>query len=186
MNVSRPLLRPEILWLLAAAAVLLLGLSWASWTVFAKYRQAADWLAETEPRHARMAGLLHSQPALAQANEQLQANLRAYVYPAEEEPSHTANTALQRVRELATRHGLRVSSSQTSAPRDEDGFDRIGLNLRIEGAWPALVALLGDLVKLQPGIYYSTIQLGTQGRTQADDSTGFVQLDLFVLKERQP
>ena len=186
MTASRFAQRPELLWLLAAAAVLLCGLSWASWTVFAKYRQAASWLAETEPRHARMAGLLHSQPELAAASAQIQANLRAYVYPAEDEPSHTANTALQRVRELAARHDLRVSSSQTSAPREENGFDRIGLNLRIEGTWPGVLALLGDLATLQPAIYYNSLQLGSRGRGASDDDTGFVQLDLYLLKERQP
>lgn len=178
--------RPELLWLLAAAALLLLLAGWAGGTLLLKHQQAATRLAEIEPRHARLSGLMGSQDLLAGAAAQLQANLADYVYPADQDPSHTANQALQRVRELATRHGLRVASSQTAAPRDEDGFDRIGLNLRIEGGWPAITALLADLAAQRPAIFYTALQLGQQQGGRAEDGSSFVQLDLYVLKERQP
>ena len=142
---ARP--RPEALWLLIAGALLLALLAWASWTVVAKYRQASAVLAEIEPRHARLAGLLQNQELLAQTDSALQANLIEHVGTAEEDPGQTGNAALQRVRELAAARELRVTSSQTAAPREDNGFDRIGLSLRVEGDWPALVALLRELAQ---------------------------------------
>lgn len=192
MTPARTPPRPELLWLLAAGALLLAVAGWAGWAVVTKYRQATSQLAEIEPRHARLAGLLHSQDVLSQAATRLQANLADYVHPAAADPSQLGNTALQRVRELATRHGLRIASSQTSAPRDEDGFERIGLNLRIEGDWPGIAALLSDLAAQRPAIYYASLQMGQQqgNRRRAGQDTLvdeiFVQLDLYVLKERQP
>ena len=182
---ARP--RPEALWLLIAGALLLALLAWASWTVVAKYRQAGAVLAEIEPRHARLAGLLQNQELLAQTDSALQANLIEHVGTAEEDPGQTGNAALQRVRELAGGRGLRVASSQTTAPRDDNGFDRIGLSLRVEGDWPALVALLRELAQQRPALYIHSVQLGIQGfGHQGAPQTLFGNLELDVLKERRP
>lgn len=187
MNASLNRQRPEFLWLLLAGALLLLALGWASWTVVVKHRQASGLLADIEPRHARLAGMLQNKELLAQAESALQANFSEYVSPAEEDPGQIANAALQRVRELASARGLRVSSSQTAAPRDEKGFDRIGLSLRIEGDWPALAALLAELARQRPAIYTNTLQLGVQrGAFGGDPPILFAQLDLYVLKGHAP
>ena len=179
--------RPEVLWLLLAGGVLLAALAWAGWTVVAKYRQASATIAEIDPRHARMAGMLQNKELFAQSQSALQASLAEFVYPAEEDPSQTGNGALQRVRELATARGLRVTSSQAATPREDKGFDRIGLNLRVEGDWPQLVALLRELAQLRPAVYTSTLQLGVQhGGAQGGPQTVFGNLDLYVLKERRP
>ena len=186
MKLARPQ-RPETLWLAAAGGVLLLCLLWASWTVVAKYRQAAAQLAEIAPRHARVAGMLQNKELFAQSQSALQASLAEFVYPTADDASQTGNAALQRVRELASTRGLRVSSSQTAAPRDEKGFDRIGLSLRIEGDWPALAALLAELARQRPAIYINTLQLGVQRSAfGGDPQVVFAQLDLYVLKERAP
>ncbi len=179
--------RPETLWLLAGGVLLLLVLVWAASTTLLKYRQAAARLDEIEPRHARLAGLLQSSDRFAQADTVIQANLAEFVYPADGDASQTANAALQRVRELASARGLRVSSSQTAAPRDESGFDRIGLNLRVEGDWPQLVELLRELPQQRPVIYYTALQIGTQqgGRQPDAPQPVFGQFDLYVLKERK-
>ena len=187
MNASSNRQRPEVLWLLLAGALLLLALGWASWTVVVKYRQASGLLADIEPRHARLAGMLQNRELLAQADSALQANLAEYVSPAEEDPGQIANAALQRVRELASARGLRVTSSQTAAPREDNGFDRIGLSLRVEGDWPELVGLLGELPRQRPAVYAATVQLGVQGfGGQGAPQTLFGNLELFVLKERRP
>ncbi|MFT3778206.1 MAG: type II secretion system protein GspM [Ottowia sp.] len=181
--------RPETLWLLAGGALLLLALAWASWTVVSKYLQASARLAELEPRHARLAGLLQGSERFVQAEGAVQANLAQFVYPAEGDPSQTGNAALQRVRELAAARGLRVSSSQAAAPREDQGFDRIGLNLRVEGEWPQLVELLRELPQQRPIIHYAAMQIGVQqsGRQQPGaPQPVFGQFDLYVLKERKP
>ena len=180
--------RPEVLWLLMAGAALLAALAWAGWTVVAKYRQASATIAEIDPRQARMAGMLQNKELFAQSEQALTANLAEFVYPTADDASQTGNDALQRVRELASTRGLRVSSSQTAAPRDESGFDRIGLNLRVEGDWPQLVELLRELPQQRPVIYYNALQIGAQqgGRMQEGPPPVFGQFDLYVLKERKP
>ena len=96
-----------------------------------------------------------------------------------------AAALLQKVRDLATARGLRVASSQSAAPRDEKGFDRIGLSLRVEGDWEQLVALLRELAQQRPAIFTNTLQLGAQLRGLRDQPQSmFGQLDLYVLKER--
>ena len=186
MKLAR-LQRPETLWLAAAGGVLLLCLLWASWTVVAKYRQAAAQLAEIAPRHARVAGMLQNKELFAQSQSALQASLAEFVYPAADDASQTGNAALQRVRELASARGLRVTSSQTAAPREDNGFDRIGLSLRVEGDWPDLVALLRELPRQRPALYTTTVQLGVQGfSAQGTPQTMFGNLELYALKERRP
>ena len=183
-NTAR-LQRPEALWLLVAGCLLLAVLAWASWTVVAKYRQASTQLAEIGPRHARLAGMLQNKELFAQSGSALKANLAQFVYPAEGDASQTGNAALQKVRDLASARGLRVASSQSAAPRDEKGFDRIGLTLRVEGDWDDLVALLRELAQQRPVIFTNTLQLGVYQRGLRDQPQSlFGQLDLYVLKER--
>ena len=180
--------RPEPRWLaLGALAVLLLALAAAALWVAGVHQRAAARLAELEPRHARLAGLLQSGERLTQSQQALQANLAQFVHPPETDAAQLGNTVLQRVRELATARGLRVTSSQAATPREDKGFDRIGLNLRVEGDWPQLVALLRELAQLRPAVYTSTLQLGVQhGGAQGGPQTVFGNLDLYVLKERRP
>ena len=179
--------RPETLWLLAGGALLRLALAWAAWTVVSKYSQAAARLADIEPRHARLAGLLRGGDRFAETDDALKANLAQFAYPADSDASQTGNAALQRVRDLATARGLRVASSQAAAPREDQGFDRIGINLRVEGEWQQLVELLRELPQQRPAIHYTTLQIGTQqgGRRQDGPQPVFGQFDLYVLKERK-
>ncbi|MFV0680478.1 type II secretion system protein GspM [Ottowia sp.] len=178
--------RPEVLWIGLVAAALLVAAVWAGGFAWAKYQQARERLADIEPRHARLAGLLQNQELLTQAESAVKTNLTEYVYAATEDANQTGNTALQQVRDMATKHGLRVTSSQVTPPREEQGFDRIGLNLRVEGEWPQLVALLGDLARQRPLVQYGNLQIGSvySGAQTGQKVFGF--FDLYVLKERRP
>ena len=131
--------------------------------------------------------MLQDKELFAQSGRELTANLAQFVYPAADDSSQTGNSALQRVRDLASTRGLRVASSQSAAPRDEKGFDRIDLALRVEGSWPDLVATLRDLAQQRPAIFINTLQLGVQRHeVQGMPQVMFGQLDLYVLKERAP
>ena len=83
-----------------------------------------------------------------------------------------------------------VVDPETAAPRedkDQPGFGRIGVSLRVEGDWPQLQGLLRALPAERPAIYSDTMQLLSQG-TQAGRASAMIQaqLELFVLQERQP
>ena len=185
MNVER-LKRPDALWLLAAGCVLLVAFAWASWTVVAKYRQASSQLAEIGPRHARLAGMLQNKELFTESGSALKANLAQFVYPVADDASQTGNAALQKVRDLASARGLRVASSQAAAAREEQGFDRIGLNLRVDGEWPQLVAFLRDLAEQKPLLHQTSLQLGSSFRGPRAGESVFAILELYVLKERKP
>lgn len=186
MNTSRAP-RPELLWLLAAGALLLALLAWSSWFVVSRHQQAAAQLAAIDPSYARLTGLIQHKDEFAQMSQAVQANLQQFVYPAGQDAGQVGNNALQRVRELATARDLRISSSQAAAPRDEHGFDRIGLVLRIEGQWPQLVGFLRELVQQRPAIYTTNMQLAVQfGGMPGTSPVVLAQLDLYVLQERRP
>ncbi|MDO5624435.1 MAG: type II secretion system protein GspM [Pseudomonadota bacterium] len=179
-------LRPEQLWLAAAALILAVLMAMGMGYVLRKHQWATDTLQSAEPRVARLNGLLQNEELLAQAQSALNANLNEFVYPADRDPGEIGNAALQRVREMAAGRGLRVASSQaTLTPRDEQGFDRIGLDLRIEGDWNAVFALLRDLADARPALYLGLAQFTAQGTgEQGRPQTIAAQLGLFVLRQR--
>ena len=85
---------------------------------------------------------------------------------------------------------IKWAAQAPGAPRedkDQPGFGRIGVSLRVEGDWPQLQGLLRALPAERPAIYSDTMQLLSQG-TQAGRASAMIQaqLELFVLQERQP
>lgn len=190
MSTARGIRNPEKLWFVLGAAVLLLCLGAFVWWALGVHQRAADRLAEIEPRHARLAGMLQDKERFSQAQQALQANLAMYVYPPDADASQVGNNVLQRVRELAGAQGLRVTSSQTTAARedkDHPGFERVGISLRLEGDWNQFQRLWPALADQRPAVYGETVQLQAQGaRSRELPGNIQVQLNLFVLKERQP
>ncbi len=178
--------RPERLWLLGGALAALALLIWVTVVVVSAHQAASSRLAEIEPRYARVAGLLQNSERLTQADQAVKSNLAEFAYPAEGEAGQVGNQALQRVRDIATTHGLRVASSQVAASREDKGFDRLGLSMRVEGDWAQLQGMLIDLARLRPVVYSESIQIGAQGGPVPGrklDVAG--QFDLYVLKERR-
>ena len=182
--------RPDQLWLVLVAAALLGALVLGALWVAGVHARASSRLAEIEPRHARLAGLLQDNEQIALADQALQTNLALYLHPSEADAVQIGNSVLQRVRELATAQELRVTSSQVTAPtadRDNPGFERVGLSVRVEGDWARLQGLLRALPRERPVIYSHTIQLQAHGGRMVEQAqTIQAQLDLFVLKERKP
>jgi general secretion pathway protein M len=177
--------RPEQLWLLAGALLLLVLLMLAVVKVVALHRAAASRLAEIEPRYARVAGLLQNSERLTAADKAVQASLTDFLAPAKGDAGQLGNLTLQRVRDAASARGLRVSSSQVAAPREEQGFERIGLSLRVEGDWEQMQALLTELARQRPAIYSQTVQISAQGGGMAGRKATVVgQFEFYVLKER--
>lgn len=175
--------RPERLWLLLWGALLLAALAIAASYVWGKHRWAVERLADIEPRYARLAGLRDAGPQIDELERALAGNLTQFAYPAEGDAAQVGNAALQRVRELAAAAQLRVSSSQVLAPRDADGFQRIGLNLTVEGDWSQTLQFLQALARQRPMIHSDRIQLVRRG-SPAPEAPQVIAgtLGLYVLK----
>jgi len=182
---TRKSLRPEHIWLLAAAALLAVLLIAGISFVAAKHHWAASTMEQLEPRYARLAGLRAGGERLQATEKELSANLSRLAYGPEGDPAQAGNEALQRLRTAIASHGLQVSSSQVLPAREDGGFLRIGLNLRVEGDLAVLRDLLRDMAAQQtPVIFSESVQLASQpSRTQQQSVTA--QLNLFVLKVAQ-
>ncbi|WP_157667785.1 type II secretion system protein GspM [Comamonas serinivorans] len=165
MNPRKP--RPEWLWLLLFAAVLAaIVLGGAGW-LLQKHAWAQDRLKDVNPRYAMMTGLIQDKDKLAALQQDLAGNYARYVHPATAEAGQAGNEALQRVRELASDNKLGVVSSQVMPARDDNGLERIGLNLRVEGDYDAMTRFLQALGRVEPVIYSDTLQLTAQGQRAA-------------------
>lgn len=177
--------RAEHWWLaLLVAALLVLALAGAAYVV-RKHQWAKRTVADATPRVARLSGLAQGGDALQQAQQRLRANLEQFVWGSAQSAATVGNTALQRVREQAAQHGLRVSSSQSAvAPQGESGFERINLDVRVEGEWDALLALLDDIARMRPMLFLDSAQISPAGRMTADgvQSQVAARLSLFVLQ----
>ena len=150
-----------------------------------KHQWAARTVAAAAPPVARLSGLEQGGDALQQAQQRLRANLEQCVWDGEQGAAAVGNTALQQVREQAAQRDLRVSSSQSAvAPHDEAGFERINLDVRVEGDWDALLALLDDIARMRPVVYLDSAQVSPAGRMNADGVQPQVaaRLGLFVLQ----
>lgn len=176
-------------WWLALLAALLLALTLAGAAyVVRKHRWAARAMSDAAPRIARLGGLAQSGDALAQVQQRLRANLGQFVWDGAQDAAAVGNTALQRVREQAAQHGLRVNSSQSAvAPQGEEGFTRINLDVRVEGEWPALLAWLDDISGTRPTTYLDTAQINPAVGGATENGVPVhvtASLNLFVLQHR--
>ena len=171
--------------LLLVLGALFVVLAAAGYTIYGKHQMAARRMAELEPRHARLQGLLGGANALQQAQTQAQGMVAQYVYPAETDANQVGNAAQQRVRNLFTTAGLQIVSSQVMPAKAEKNYDRVPLAVRAEGD---LLALQGALVGLSgqtPAIVVRGMNVQTVGSVRADAPQRLaVQFDLFVLRGR--
>lgn len=171
-----------------ALIVLALALPFAAGAayLFNKHHWGEGLLAEVEPRYARLLGLEASQAELNQAINESTAVLARYVYPASQDVSQAGNDAQQRIRDIATRAGLSIVSSQVLPPKAEGQFDRVPLTVRLEGELPALQSALVVLAGQSPAIIFESFSVQTIGAVKAEVPQRLgIQFNLFVLRTKE-
>lgn len=174
--------------LLATFAVLLLPLVLLGLYLAQRHAQGQADLAQLEPRHARLLGVLAQRSEIEATREQAQALRSEYLYPAGQDATQAGNLAQQRMRDLLTAAGMQVRSSQVLPAKEDHGFDRIGLTLAAEGDLLALQSALAVLSSQRPIVLLSDLDvrvnggLGNHVPTEAPRLT--VQFSLSVLRER--
>ena len=164
---------------------LLLALALAAAYLFSKHRWAENTVAELEPRYARLLGLEASQPELNQALLESTSLISRPVYPASQDVSQAGNDAKQRIRNIATRAGLSIMSSQVLPPKSEKQFDRVPLTVRLEGELPALQAALVVLAGEAPSINFESFSVQTIGAVKPEVAQRLsIQFNLFILRAK--
>jgi general secretion pathway protein M len=165
--------------------VFLLPLALAATYFVGKYQWAERAMAELEPRYARLLGLQSIQPELTQAIAQSAALVAVEVYPATQDVSQAGNDAQQRIRNIATRAGLSIMSSQVLPPKADKQFDRVPLSVRLEGELPALQAALVVLAAESPSINFESFSVQTIGAVKPEVAQRLnIQFNLFILRAR--
>lgn len=153
--------------------------------LLSKYRWADERLAELEPRYARMLGLEASRAELSRALAGSVDVLGRYVYPVTQDVSQAGNDAQQRVRDISTKAGLTLVSSQVLPAKAEGAFDRIPLAVRLEGDLPAMQAALVVLLAQSPALNFEGFSVQTIGAVKPEVQPRLnIQFNLFVLRAR--
>ncbi len=176
-----PLRLWQAFWLLLLLAPFMAGALY----VWHKHQWAQATLADAQPRFARLAGVLQSQPIIADIQSRTQDYLEHQAFPASQTVSQAGNDAQQRVRQLFVEAGLSIISLQVQEVREEADFDRIPLTLRAEGTQPALTSALQGLQKQRPSVAVQLIEMQVSGPVRPDTEPKLsVQLQLTVLRAR--
>ncbi|MEI2678286.1 MAG: type II secretion system protein GspM [Burkholderiaceae bacterium] len=181
------MLRGKRIPLTLPAWVMLIALSAGSlYYVRLKHDWAADRIQQIDQRHARLSGLEASRLELEQAEAAARTALSAAIYPASQDVSQAGNEAQRSIREVFSKAGLQVVSSQVLAPKIDRGFDRIPMMVRLEGELAALQGSLMEIPRLSPRVLVDGITVQTIGAVKPDAPQRLaIQLSLHVLRARQ-
>jgi len=177
----------RIAWLQALTVlVLLLPLAGAGIFVWIHHQRIENHLADLEPRYARLAGLLERQSDLKALAVQANDQLARLTYPAAQDVTQAGNDAQQRIRSLFTESKLDIISIQVLAsPKEDAKFDRIPINLRVEGDLAGIQNALSSLARQTPMVMVDSLSLQTIGAVRpASIQRLGGQFNLSVLRVR--
>lgn len=153
--------------------------------VWQKHQWATQRLAELEPRHARLQGLLAREDELRLAAEQAATQIQRHAYHVSIDANQAGNEAQQRIREAFAGSGLTVSSLQLLPAKEDGPFDRIPIALAVEGEMFQLQAALLALGALQPTVLVDAVTLRAIGLAPPSSSPRLGgQFRFSVLRER--
>lgn len=150
-----------------------------------KYQWAQERLASLEPRYARLLGLEKGAGQLTQALAAAQTQLAQCCYAEDKDATQAGNDAQQRLRGIFTSAGMQIISSQVMPPKDEDGFDRIPIAMRLEGELIGLQSALIGLQRQSPELWVDSLAIQTIGAVLPTQPQRLgVQLTISVLRRR--
>ncbi len=177
----------RIAWLQAitmlALALPLIGVGAFVWR---EHRLSQQRLADLEPRYARLTGLLQQKTELEAMGTHAKEQLMRLSYPATQDVTQAGNDAQQRIRTLFADSKLDIISIQVLPPiKEESKFDRIPINLRVEGDLVGLQNALALLSGQSPLVLVDSLSLQTIGAVKpASVQRLGGQFNFFVLRVR--
>ncbi len=155
----------RVAWLQVLTVMLMLTpLAGASLYVWVHHQRLASHLADLEPRYARLAGVLERQEELKAKVVQTTEQLARLTYPATQDITQAGNEAQQRIRGIFAESKLDIISIQVlPPPKEESQFDRIPINLRVEGNLADIQNALLKLSQQSPLVLVNSMSLQTIG-----------------------
>ncbi|MAT91726.1 MAG: hypothetical protein CME59_03925 [Halioglobus sp.] len=111
------------------------------------------------PRTARLLGMLESYQSLQAASGAAGEMLRDVAYPAGRDSASVAAALQQDVRALMRDAGLTVTGSQILATRQAEGYERLTLDISVEGNIDALDSALAELEGMRPLIFVESLKV---------------------------
>ena len=149
--------------LLAVVAPLLAAAAYAWHT----HDVARARLAELEPRHARLQGIIARQLELQAAAQNAAQTVNRYFYPASVDAARAGNEAQQQIRAAFESGNMSIVSAQVLDPKDSDGFQRIRLVFLVEGTLSELQEVLLKLKVQSPAVLVESLSMQAQGQPRA-------------------
>jgi general secretion pathway protein M len=144
------------------AAFVLPALAFAHF-VWGQHQSATQKLAEMEPRFARLLGLVERKSELLAFSQMSAEFVKSSLYPADQDATLAGNDAQQRIRTVFADSRLDVISIQVLAAKEEEGFDRIPIDLRVEGDLTGLQNALAVLAAQKPLVLVDEATIQTVG-----------------------
>ena len=126
------------------------------WSMRQEFAAEIDAVA---PHTARLLGMLESYQSLQAASGVAGEMLRDVAYPAGRDSASVAAALQQDVRALMRDAGLTVTGSQILATRRAEGYDRLTLDLSVEGNIDALDTALAELELMRPLLFVESLKV---------------------------
>ena len=138
---------------------------------FSVHQSAQNRLSEIEPRVARLAGLLQRQGDMTALAKQANAKLSQRAYPVTQDISKAGNDAQQRIKTLFSESRLDIISIQVlplnaasrADTKEDASFDRISIDLRVEGELSGIQNALSLLSAQVPLVLMDSMSIQTIG-----------------------
>ncbi len=167
-------------------AALILPLAGAGLYAWIHHLRIQTHLSDLEPRYARLAGLLERQADLKSLSGKVNEQLARIAYPASQDVSQAGNDAQQRIRSLFAESKLDIISIQVLPPKKEETkFDRISIDLRVEGDMAGIQNALVKLASQTPVVVVDSLSVQTIGSVRpASNQRLGGQFNLYVLRVR--
>ena len=108
-------------------------------------------------------GIVNHRADLQALGSKVDAALTRLTYPASQDITKAGNDAQQRIRSLFADSHLEVISIQVVPAKDEGPFNRITINLRVEGDLPSIYSALDKMTGLAPSVILDSMTLQTIG-----------------------
>lgn len=174
--------RRELAIILVTLGLILVPLFLVGGYFYSKHQWAMQRIAEVEPRHARLSGLLAQKDSLALAQSQTMDLLAQYLHPAGQDANQVGNDVQQRIRSVLSTAGLSIISTQVLPAKDGKSFERIPLSIRAEGDMMAVQLALAALDEQTPAILTEGFVLQAAAAPVKGVQKLAVQLNLLILK----